>query len=608
MSGQQKKMSTKKNTPRNRKERKMKGGMTVRDPLANLQSEHVSDIMGSKSKGKPQYVPLQKKIPIPKDTSSIIKEHVDFLQDDNMEDDFDPPFHSTAVYADEDESLEKEELVASKAAVHSLQFPSLSKMRSPIDILSKTKSLESKEDSSVQNTVIEKTQKTPKKAHSPVRELAEPYSLPKDNQNKRMSNRNRASRKVHSPLEKSGPSETADYPGKMGVKAVTVSQHPPTGNKRKRKPDRNVSPQKRQTPFQKQASPTNESSESEVDQEAHTLHVTPKSKKQRTKSNKSLASRKVHSPLQKSGPSQKADSPGNMGVKAVTVSQHPPTGNKRKRKPDRNVSPQKRQTPFQKQASPTNESSESEVDQEAHTLHVTPKSKKRRTKSNKSLGTPRKIQDTSTEKEQKKLKTKASSGSGKKKAVSLKPWSSEEVPRSSRDLNELDVVLFECENVFEDFRATINSDATIKAIDLFFDGFKNQLVKSIEDAQKLKNLKRKNTKMQSEIGMKQKRLISVKYEVIQNESKLKALQKKYSDLQEKHTALKNAKHFLSNLGDLQKSYLKFREKKPNTTETYGISSLPALLLESQTIMNPEKHIRDINSKLENIVGDEKNAL
>ncbi|CAH2300388.1 Hypothetical predicted protein [Pelobates cultripes] len=511
MSGQQKKMSTKKNTPRNRKERKMKGGMTVRDPLANLQSEHVSDIMGSKSKGKPQYVPLQKKIPIPKDTSSIIKEHVDFLQDDNMEDDFDPPFHSTAVYADEDESLEKEELVASKAAVHSLQFPSLSKMRSPIDILSKTKSLESKEDSSVQNTVIEKTQKTPKKAHSPVRELAEPYSLPKDNQNKRMSNRNRASRKVHSPLEKSGPSETADYPGKMGVKAVTVSQHPPTGNKRKRKPDRNVSPQKRQTPFQKQASPTNESSESEVDQEAHTLHVTPKSKKQRTKSNKSL-------------------------------------------------------------------------------------------------GTPRKIQDTSTEKEQKKLKTKASSGSGKKKAVSLKPWSSEEVPRSSRDLNELDVVLFECENVFEDFRATINSDATIKAIDLFFDGFKNQLVKSIEDAQKLKNLKRKNTKMQSEIGMKQKRLISVKYEVIQNESKLKALQKKYSDLQEKHTALKNAKHFLSNLGDLQKSYLKFREKKPNTTETYGISSLPALLLESQTIMNPEKHIRDINSKLENIVGDEKNAL
>ncbi|XP_063314197.1 centromere protein U [Pelobates fuscus] len=535
---------------------------------------------------------------------------------------------------------------------------------------------------------MEKTQKTPKKAHSPERELAEPpavetphrrsgvvkpYALPKDNQNKRMSNRNMASRKVHSPLQKSGPSQITDSP---------------TGNKHKRKPDRNVSPQKRQTPFQKHASPTNESSESEVDQEAHTLHVTPKSKKRRTKSNRSLspqklqtpfqkhasptnessesevdqeahtlhvtpkskkrrtksnrsltpkkahspvrelaeppavetphrrsgvvkpyalpkdnqnkrmsnrnmASRKVHSPLQKSGPSQITDSP---------------TGNKHKRKPDRNVSPQKRQTPFQKHASPTNESSESEVDQEAHTLHVTPKSKKRRTKSNRSLGTPRKIQDTSTEKERKKRKTKASSGSGKKKAVSLKPWSSEEVPRSSRDLNELDVVLSECENVFEDFRATIDSDATIKAIDLFFDDFKNQLVKSIEDAQKLKNLKIKNTKMQSEIGMKQKRLISVKYEVIQNESKLKALQKKYSDLQEKHTALKNAKHFLSNLGDLQKRYLKFREKKPNTTETYGISSLPALLLESQTIMNPEKHIRDINSKLENIVGDEKNAL
>uniref|UniRef100_A0A8C5LPR9 Centromere protein U n=1 Tax=Leptobrachium leishanense TaxID=445787 RepID=A0A8C5LPR9_9ANUR len=430
---------------RNAREMGLKG-MTGNQNFAKPERTRTSEVMRQKQrKSPPAKNPTE---------SSILKGPVDYLNDDNIEVDFDPPLHSTTVYADGEEPSYKD-LTTEKATVPPPMLPSANKKKSASKVASR-----STEDSSVHNTVIEKTQKTPSKAQCPLEEPA--------------------------------------TPGRVSGVAAQVSCT-------------------------------------------------------KRKSTSSMTKRPTNSP---------------EPVSQSTVSSD-------------------------------------EVNDTSSTSQAILKTRKRRRISDTSEGSLNKTQNTTAKKGTKKLHTKKSNDADSKKTKSLKVWSSEDVLRSSRDMNELDVVLFECEKVFEDYRKTINSDATIKAIDLFFANFKHQLTSSIEDTQKLKNLKKKNAQMRSDIGRKQKRLIEVRGEVIQNESKLKQLQKNYLEMEESQSAQRSAKQFLSNLGDLQRRYLKIREENPTIPEKYGICSLPALLVEAQTILHPERHIREINSKLQDFIGEEE---
>ncbi|XP_053559850.1 centromere protein U [Bombina bombina] len=195
--------------------------------------------------------------------------------------------------------------------------------------------------------------------------------------------------------------------------------------------------------------------------------------------------------------------------------------------------------------------------------------------------------------------------SGSSEAIPLTIWSTENLPRSSRDLNELDIVLSEFEKIISEYKESVDSTVGSKAIETFFMSLKEEITTAIEMSQKLKNLKRKNTKMQLEIGKKRKHLIEVRDEIIENEPKLKQLQKEYSELLEKKSSLQKAREFLTNLQQLQGSYLKHKLENPESKETYGISSLPALLLQSETILRAEKHFYNINTKLQSTIDKRK---
>ncbi|XP_075716305.1 centromere protein U isoform X2 [Rhinoderma darwinii] len=184
-------------------------------------------------------------------------------------------------------------------------------------------------------------------------------------------------------------------------------------------------------------------------------------------------------------------------------------------------------------------------------------------------------------------------------------WSPENVPKSVRNVNELDVVLFECGKLVELYRENVDADVCKRAIDDFFHSFKEQLATTILDVQKMKDLKRKNAKMQLQIGKKRRRLLEVKNEIIVKQPKLNQLQKECSELEEKQESLKSARAFLDNIAHLQQDYMKFKAENPHIKETYGTSSLPAMCLEAENIMKAEQHFRIVNKQLQSFIDQEK---
>uniref|UniRef100_A0A8C5LJS5 Centromere protein U n=1 Tax=Leptobrachium leishanense TaxID=445787 RepID=A0A8C5LJS5_9ANUR len=519
---------------RNAREMGLKG-MTGNQNFAKPERTRTSEVMRQKQrKSPPAKNPTE---------SSILKGPVDYLNDDNIEVDFDPPLHSTTVYADGEEPSYKD-LTTEKATVPPPMLPSANKKKSASKVASR-----STEDSSVHNTVIEKTQKTPSKAQCPLEEPATPGRVSGVAAQVSCTKRKSTSSMIKT-IQSSLPDPgiySRDSQENLSKEALPKSktQSLIKGKKRKQRPGVHLD-----TPSQELGTSAFKPSHGAANEEVHVSGVTPRSRKRARRAN---TKRPTNSP---------------EPVSQSTVSSD-------------------------------------EVNDTSSTSQAILKTRKRRRISDTSEGSLNKTQNTTAKKGTKKLHTKKSNDADSKKTKSLKVWSSEDVLRSSRDMNELDVVLFECEKVFEDYRKTINSDATIKAIDLFFANFKHQLTSSIEDTQKLKNLKKKNAQMRSDIGRKQKRLIEVRGEVIQNESKLKQLQKNYLEMEESQSAQRSAKQFLSNLGDLQRRYLKIREENPTIPEKYGICSLPALLVEAQTILHPERHIREINSKLQDFIGEEE---
>ncbi|XP_031757595.1 centromere protein U isoform X2 [Xenopus tropicalis] len=420
--------------------------------------------------------------------SSVTKAHDDIAMDDEDDMSFDPPLHSTAVYTDADEPLEKD-LIEERPMVEQSLRSSARKGKSQSTTSSKSKTSESSEDHTTQeNTVIEKTKKTPKKTF--------------DSKN-------------------SHPSERMDE-----EEEGNVSRRPGQAKKRRKKI-------------------SEVSNQGEVEDNSET--------------------------------------PGQT---------------KKHRRKDKSMAPSKAKYQVQTDAGECSAS----LDEETNSSQTPAQAKKHRNKTSKGAGSPK---GKTPERIQNKSLTPESSVSGSKNAVPPKVWCSEEMPRSSRDLNELDVVLAEFEDIVEEYRDANDSAACKKAVDMFFNSVKEQITETIEESQKLKNLKRKNTKLQLEIGKKRKELISRREELIENESKLKKLQKEYAEQEEQKSCLNKAQSFLNNLRELQNNYITYKAQHPETKETYGKSSLAALLQQSETIFRAESHFQNINAKLQCFVDQQK---
>ncbi|NXF93865.1 CENPU protein, partial [Eubucco bourcierii] len=191
---------------------------------------------------------------------------------------------------------------------------------------------------------------------------------------------------------------------------------------------------------------------------------------------------------------------------------------------------------------------------------------------------------------------------------SVEVWCPKEMKRSSRDITELDVVLTEFERIAANYRQGVESNACRKAIDDFCSAFKDQITDRIMEAQELKNMKKKNTKVITEIKKKRQRLFQLREDQIGAEPQLVRLQREYAELQERKSSLRQAIELLTDLKNLQHDCLDYREEDPKAKVVYGTSSLPALLVESRRILGAERHFQNINMKLEEALAVQRGKL
>ncbi|XP_064005044.1 centromere protein U isoform X2 [Pogoniulus pusillus] len=191
---------------------------------------------------------------------------------------------------------------------------------------------------------------------------------------------------------------------------------------------------------------------------------------------------------------------------------------------------------------------------------------------------------------------------------SVEIWCPKEMKRSSRDITELDVVLTEFERVAANYRQSVESNVCRKAIDDFCSAFKDQITDRIMEAQELKNMKKKNTKVIAEIKKKRQQLFQLREDLIGAEPQLVQLQREYAELQEKRSSLRQATELLTDLKELQHDCLDYREENPKAKVVYGTSSLPALLVESRRILGAERHFHNTNMKLEEALAAQRGKL
>ncbi|NXG43787.1 CENPU protein, partial [Psilopogon haemacephalus] len=191
---------------------------------------------------------------------------------------------------------------------------------------------------------------------------------------------------------------------------------------------------------------------------------------------------------------------------------------------------------------------------------------------------------------------------------SVEVWCPKEMKRSSRDITELDVVLTEFERIAANYRQSLKSEVCRKAIDDFCSAFKDQITDRIREAQELKNTKKKNTKIITEIKKRRQQLLQLREDLIQAEPQLVQLQREYAELQERKSSLRQATELLTDLKKLQYDCLDYREENPKAKVVYGTSSLPALLVESRRILGAERHFQNINMKLEEALAKQTGKL
>ncbi|KAJ7326770.1 hypothetical protein JRQ81_016529 [Phrynocephalus forsythii] len=180
----------------------------------------------------------------------------------------------------------------------------------------------------------------------------------------------------------------------------------------------------------------------------------------------------------------------------------------------------------------------------------------------------------------------------------IQVWVPKGLKKVGRQITESDVILDEFGKITAKYRQGVESKICRKAIDNFYAGFKDQLIEAITDARELKHAKLQNAKLVRTTNKKRKRLIEVKEELIRTEPQLKKLERECAELKGKISSLRNAVQLVTDLNDLQQKYANERKENPEEKVVYGISSLPALLMESQRILAAEHHFQNINGKLQ----------
>ncbi|XP_076025848.1 uncharacterized protein cenpu isoform X2 [Genypterus blacodes] len=149
----------------------------------------------------------------------------------------------------------------------------------------------------------------------------------------------------------------------------------------------------------------------------------------------------------------------------------------------------------------------------------------------------------------------------------------------------------ESEEVLEAFlsfcerhRESLESTAVKRAFDSFSSSVKEQLLQKITSSKEFRMLRRENAKVKSLIGRKTQKLLQAKNELIRAESQVSSLQKEEVQLNERLTDLRRGHAFLQSLTQLTTQYLEYRHTHPEEKEEFGASSLPALLLQTQQIL------------------------
>ncbi|NXP08524.1 CENPU protein, partial [Thinocorus orbignyianus] len=231
-----------------------------------------------------------------------------------------------------------------------------------------------------------------------------------------------------------------------------------------------------------------------------------------------------------------------------------------------------------------------------------------KTSGNTSESTSGKTSESTSGKTSENTSEKTSENASESISYSIEVWCPKELKRSSADITELDVVLTEFEKVAAHYRQRIDSNVCRKAVNSFCSAFKNQITDLIAEIQELKNTKKKNAKVISDIKKKRQRLLELKEELIEAEPRLSQLQREYAEVQEKKSSLRQATELLSDLKELQQDCLNYREENPKEKLVYEASSLPALLVESRRILRAERHFQNINMKLEKALAAERENL
>ncbi|XP_070769885.1 centromere protein U [Enoplosus armatus] len=163
---------------------------------------------------------------------------------------------------------------------------------------------------------------------------------------------------------------------------------------------------------------------------------------------------------------------------------------------------------------------------------------------------------------------------------------------------ESEVVLDAFLDFCDQYRESVESKAVKQSIDNFSSNVEEQLLEKISSYKELKVLKRENAKVGSLIRTKTQRLLDAKHELMRAERQVWLLQKEKAELKVRLADLRRGQAFLHDIRELNGKYLDYQHKHPKEKETYGASSLPALLLESKHIRVAEHQLRGVNDQQE----------
>nr|XP_046262569.1 centromere protein U [Scatophagus argus] len=193
---------------------------------------------------------------------------------------------------------------------------------------------------------------------------------------------------------------------------------------------------------------------------------------------------------------------------------------------------------------------------------------------------------------------KLSSGSASAKAEKTNTDKQRRKRRGRQGGTELEVLLDAFLDFCEQYRESVESKAVKQSIYYFSSNVKEQLLEKISSYKEIRALKRENAKVGSLIRTKTQRLLDAKYELMRAEKQQWLLQKEKAELELRLADLRQSQAFLHDISELNRQYLGFRHKHPKEKETYGASSLAALLWETKHIHSTDHQLRDINNRLE----------